>query len=124
MTKKRPIADEYFALLNEPQKSIALEARALVLSTEPDIQEEMKYGVPFYVRQGMICYLNVNKSGVMLGFMSGTQMSDSFELFSGKSLKLVRHIALPSIAFIHAKREEITNYVIEAIVINDAKSKK
>ena len=124
MTKKRPIIDEYFALLSEPQKSIAFEARALVLGTEPDIHEEMKYGVPFYVRQGMICYLNVNKSGVMLGFTSGAQMSDSFDLFSGKSLKLIRHIALPSIAFIRENREEIINYVIEAIVINDAKSKK
>ncbi|MCU0424834.1 MAG: DUF1801 domain-containing protein [Candidatus Kapabacteria bacterium] len=127
MAKKRLTPDEFYADLAEPQKSIALEARALVLATEPDIVEDIKYGVPFYSREGWMCYVNVTKkNGVTLGFMSGTVMSDTFDLFAKKEqdLKLVRFIELPSVTFIREKRDEITNYVIEALVINDSKTKK
>ena len=124
MAKTQATPDMYFAALDEPYKSTALAIRALVLGTEPDVKEVIKYGIPFFVRKGMVCYLNVNKSGVTLGFTSGTQLSDSFGLFTGKNLKLIRHIVIPSIAFIDAKRDEITNYVIEALVIDDTKEKK
>lgn len=127
MAKKRLTPDEYYADLPEPQKSIALEIRALVMGTEPDIEEDIKFGVPFYSREGWACYVNVTKKdGVTLGFMNGTVMSDTFGLFFNekKQLKLVRFIKLPNVKFIHENREEITNYVIEALVINDAKTKK
>jgi hypothetical protein len=125
MAKQRLTPDEYYAALAEPHKSIALDARRLLLGIEPDdVAEEMKYGIPFYSREGMVCYMNVNKSGVTLGFICGSQMSDTFGLFTGKSLKMVRHIVLPSIDFIREKQDEITNYFIEALVINDSKAKE
>lgn len=123
MAKTQVTPDAYFAALDEPHKNTALALRALVLGTEPDVEEVIKYGIPFFVRKGMVCYLNVNKSGVTLGFTSGTQLSDSFGLFTGKNLKMIRHIVIPSIAFIDEKRDEIMNYVIEALAINDAKAK-
>lgn len=124
MAKQRLTPDEYYQAIQEPHKSIALEARLLLCGTEPDVIEEMKFGVPFYSRQGMVCYMNINKSGVTIGFICGTQMSDTFGLFSGKSTKLVRHIALPNVDFIRENHDKITNYVIEALVINDSKAKK
>ncbi len=124
MAKQRLTPDEYYAALAEPHKSIAFTARRLLLGIELDVAEEMKYGIPFYSREGMVCYMNVNKSGVTIGFISGSQMSDTFGLFTGKSLKMVRHIALPSVDFIREKQDEITNYFIEALVINDSKAKK
>jgi hypothetical protein len=125
MTKQRLTPDEYYAALAEPYKNIALAARSLLLGIEAgDVIEEIKYGIPFYSREGMVCYMNVNKSGVTIGFLSGSQMSDTFGLFTGKSLKMVRHIALPSVNFIREKQDEITNYFIEALVLNDSKSKK
>lgn len=123
MAKQRLTPDEYYAALAEPHKSIALAARRLLLGIEFDVFEEIKYGVPFYSREGMVCYMNVNKSGVTIGFISGSQMSDTFGLFTGKSLKMVRHIALASVDFIREKQDEITNYFIEALVINDSKAK-
>lgn len=124
MAKQLLTPDVYYAALDEPHKSIALEARELLCGVEPDVSEEIKYGIPFYSRKGMVCYMNVNKNGVAIGFICGTQMSDTFGLFSGKNLKMVRHIALPNVDFIREKREEITNYLIEALVINDAKAKQ
>jgi hypothetical protein len=126
MTKQRLTPDEYYAALAEPYKSIALAARSLLLGIEAVdvIEEEIKYGIPFYSREGMVCYMNVNKSGVTIGFLSGSQMSDTFGLFTGKSLKMVRHLALPSIDFIREKQDEISNYFIEALIINDSKSRK
>lgn len=124
MAKQRLTPDEYYQAIQEPHKSIALEARKLLRDTEPDVIEEIKFGVPFYSRQGMVCYMNINKSGVTVGFICGTQMSDTFGLFSKKNLKMVRHITLPSVDFIHENYDKITNYVIEALVINDSKAKK
>lgn len=124
MAKKRLTPDEFYADLTEPHKSIALEIRSLVLGTEPDIVEEIKYGIPFYLREGWVCYVNVTKkNGVTIGFVNGKVMSDTFGLFDNKDLKMIRFIELPSVAFVREKRDEITNYVIEALVINDAKTK-
>lgn len=116
--------DEYFALLEEPHTTVASEVRNFIRRAAPELAEEMKYGVPFYTFKGMVCYLNVPKSGVVLGFPNGTIMSDVFELFSGNNLKQIRHIPIPSSTFLLKHSEEIQNYIVEAMVINDSKNKK
>ena len=45
MNKK---VDEYIEKQKSPQKEICLELRRIVFKTFPDIEEEMKWGVPTY----------------------------------------------------------------------------
>jgi hypothetical protein len=111
--------DEYFALLEPPAKTVAAEARLCILETAPELSESIKYGVPFYSFKGVVCYLNVPKSGVEIGFPHGVLISDVFDLFRTEPLRQVRHIPIPSAVFIREHREEIRNYIIEAMVMND-----
>jgi hypothetical protein len=116
--------DEYFALLEPSVQTVALEARMCILAAAPELTESMKYGVPFYSYKGMVCYLNVPKAGIVLGFPNATLMSDVYELFSEGNLKRVRHISIPNLAFLAEHHNEIHNYLIEAMVLNDGKNRK
>jgi hypothetical protein len=116
--------DEYFAVLEEPHKTVALRTRMFLLTTAPELHEEMKYGTPFYTFRGMVCYLSASpKNGVYLGFPNGIIMSDTFQLFSGHDLKQIRHIAITDADFLTANAESLQNYITEAMVINDSKDK-
>lgn len=113
--------DEFFANLNEPHKTIAMDARKCILETAPELVEEMKYGLPFYTYKGMICFVNPSKTGVVIGFSDGAMLSDTFRLFMPNSLlKQVRHISLPNSEYIHKYRSEIQNYLTEAMVLHDS----
>ena len=112
--------DKYFALLEPPARAVAVEARLCILAAAPELTESIKYGVPFYSFKGIVCYLNVPKSGVVIGFPNATLMSDVFELFADhRSSKRFRHIPIPSTTFLSKYRDEIHNYIIEAMVLND-----
>ena len=116
--------DEYFAPLEPSVRTVALEARMCILSGAPELTESIKYGVPFYSYKGIVCYLNVPKTGVVIGFPNANLMSDVFELFSEHRSKRFRHIRIPNSAFLAEHRDEIHNYLIEAMVLNDGKNKK
>jgi hypothetical protein len=123
--EKRVITpEEYFAALNEPAQTLAREVRALVMANQSDINEEMKWGIPCYSRLGILCYLNAAPKGVVLGFMRGREMSDAFDLFNDKPLKLVRHIDLPNLDFIRTNADNIMDYISEAVVLNDVHHKR
>ncbi len=113
--------DEYFANVSPADAALAKRLRSFVLKAAPELVEEMKYGIPFYLFQGWVCYVNVGKSGVTLGFPNGIQMSDVHELFSGQLLKQMRHIAIPNAAFLAEHSEAIQEYITEAMVLNDTK---
>lgn len=118
--------DEYFALLEEPRRTVALEVRNFICTTVSELTEEMKYGTPFYLFKGAaVCYLSVSpQHGVYLGFPNGIVMSDTFHLFSAHHLKQIRHIQIPDCPYLSKYAEEIRNYIVEAMVINDSKNKK
>ncbi len=64
MASKTTVSD-YITKQPSPQKEICQELRSIILETLPDIQEEMKLGVPWY--EGLI-YIVSLKDHVNLGF--------------------------------------------------------
>lgn len=54
--------DEYYHRLEEPLKSTLLALRDLILSIDPEITPEWKYGGPFFYYRGkMFCFLWMHK---------------------------------------------------------------
>jgi hypothetical protein len=93
--------DEYIKKQKSPQKEICDELRRIIFKTFPDIQEEMKWGVPSY-DQGKY-YLVALKTHVNLGFSSKGLSKEQISLF-GASGKTMKHIEIASLQDIAEKR--------------------
>ena len=92
--------DDYIRSQKSPQKEICQELRAIILRTFPDINEEMKLGVPWYEGKYYIVAL---KNYVNLGFslkgLSGTEAG----IFKGSG-KTMKHIKFRSLEEIEEKK--------------------
>lgn len=88
-----PQADFWIEDLDAQLRPIAEALRTVILDAAPGIVEEYKYRVPFYYFAGKpMCYLNVHKNGIDVGFWDGRYMQDDFGLFEDRGKKMVRHL--------------------------------
>src|SRR3972149_3972632 len=65
--------DEYINKLNEDQKKVVTKLRAIIFKTFPDIKEEFKWSLPYYMP---ICYIGAFKDHVNLGILFGGFIKD------------------------------------------------
>ena len=86
--------DEYIAKQSSPQKEICEELRALIRKTFPDVQEEMKWGVPAFA-DGKF-YIVALKNHVNLGFSTAGLTNEEIALFDGGG-KTTKHIQVDSL---------------------------
>ena len=81
--------DDYFSRREEPIRSCLQSLRDHILGFSPHLQEQMKYGMPFFNYKGkMACYLWVHKKyrQPYLGIVEGRQMCHP-DLLSGKKIE-------------------------------------
>jgi hypothetical protein len=87
-------ADNYFELITDAELlELALAVRNLIKRTLPGVSECVKWDLPFYTYHGNLCYLNMRKGHLELGFYRGIHLSNSSGLLQGNG-KLIRHIIL------------------------------
>lgn len=84
-------AESWFASLDEPLFSIADKLRRLIKSTDSEITETLKWGVPNYTKGGAICALRAGNGYIALQFYDGTSLDDPDSLLEGSGKKM-RHI--------------------------------
>ena len=87
MNKK---VDEYIEKQESSQKEICKRLREIVLKTLPNIEEEMKWGVPSYAEGAF--YIVALKDHVNLGFSMKGLSKEEQKRFegSGKTMKTIR----------------------------------
>jgi len=91
---------EYIEQQKSPQKEICQKLREIILSTFPDIIEEMKYGVPYYENKYYIVAL---KTHVNLGFSIKKLTQEEIALLEGSG-KTTRHIKINTLEDIDEKK--------------------
>ncbi|MHA2039954.1 MAG: DUF1801 domain-containing protein [Promethearchaeota archaeon] len=91
---------EYIEKQQSPQKEICQKLREIIISTFPNLTEEMKYGVPYY---GSKYYIVALKNHVNLGFSIKDLSKDDIALFEGTG-KTTRHIKINSHKEINEKK--------------------
>jgi len=84
---------EYIETQDSAQKGIIRELRRIILKTFPDINEEMKYGVPWYENKYYIVAL---KAHVNLSFSLKGMSKEEEKLFEGTG-KTMKHIKIRSL---------------------------
>ncbi|MFA6456341.1 MAG: DUF1801 domain-containing protein [Bacteroidota bacterium] len=101
--------------------SLMSSIRDIIWKSIPDVEETIKYTVPFYTRKGLLCYLSPlkKKDGIYIGFANGRLMSDDYGIFTGKDLKQIRHIEFRKKSDI--QKRILKQYLQEAMIINEMK---
>lgn len=119
--RSRDVSD-YLRRTPKQMRELMVILREVIHSSIPDVTESMKFGVPFYSMNGLLCYLNPlkTKDGIYIGFVKGYRMSDEAGVFVGQELKQIRHIVYrkPS----DVKRRLLKAYLQEALILNMMKA--
>ncbi|HEX6977296.1 MAG TPA: DUF1801 domain-containing protein [Patescibacteria group bacterium] len=84
--------DDYINRLGDEQKKLALKLRAIIFKTFPDIKEEFKWSLPYYMP---VCYIGAFKDHVNLGILFGGLIKDAKlqEMMEGTGA-LMRHVKI------------------------------
>ncbi|MBI5153805.1 DUF1801 domain-containing protein [Candidatus Poribacteria bacterium] len=115
-TKPRTV-DDYIAAQGARWRPVLEALRALVRKAAPAAGEAIKWGMPTYAQNGLLCYLSVTKNHVLLGFYRGVELHDPGGLLEGTG-KGMRHVKVRSAADI--RKRCFANWVKQAVELNAA----
>ena len=99
-----PKVDAYFKKQKSPQKEICDRLRKLIFKINPEVKEEMKWGVPAYA--GDKCYIVALKDHVNLGFDLKSLNKEQLDLLKGNG-KIMRHLEFDSVEAVDKEKEQI-----------------
>lgn len=85
--------DEYIRGLEDWQADLVTRLRGIIKDAVPGVNESMKWGRPFFERNGPICYIVAHSKWVNFGFWRGVKLQDPKELLEGTGEEK-RHIKL------------------------------
>ncbi|MFW9773103.1 MAG: DUF1801 domain-containing protein [Candidatus Thorarchaeota archaeon] len=91
---------EYIQKQKSPKKEICQQLRDIIVKTYPNINEKIKYGVPYY---GDKYYIVALKTHVNLGFSIEKLNKEEIALLEGSG-KTTRHIKINTLEDIDEKR--------------------
>lgn len=75
----------------------------------PHIEESIKWLLPFYhIGKGNICYINIRKEEVVIGFYWGTKFKVGQEILEGEGVQ-VKH-------FIYREEDEFDSAVLKVLL--------
>ena len=86
----------YIEELPDEMKRIASRVRRIVRNAAVGITEELKWGMPWFSKNGRVCYLKGNEEHVTFGFANGASLVDPDHILEGTG-KSMRHVKLRSV---------------------------
>lgn len=81
----------WFAGLTDEQRVLAETMREIIFKACPDFNEEMKWNMPNYSLNKLVCYLQKSKTHVTIGFQQGAHINDPNGWLQGAG-KDMRHL--------------------------------
>ncbi len=105
-------ADPFFESLDDRLAPLARELRAVIRRAVPEASESIKWGMPVYEDDGMICAIRPARDHVALQFYGkGARLEDPEGLLEGTGRRM-RHVKVRSPRDIHRRR--FTSWIREA----------
>jgi hypothetical protein len=108
--------EPYIDRLKPEQRAIVEPLHRLILSADPSIQSALKWGMPFYSKDGMLAGIMVAKKHVSLFFTQGTKLKDPKKLLTAGTSKTMRALKLTSPKEIPAAA--VKSFVKQAVQLN------
>jgi uncharacterized protein YdeI (YjbR/CyaY-like superfamily) len=120
MAKKEKAVDVYIAKSADFAKPILNHIRALVHKTCPDVEEKIKWGMPFFDYKGeMLCHIASFKQHAVMGFWKAALMKDPILVENAKSETAMGHLGRITSLKDLPSDKKITGYIKEAMMLND-----
>jgi len=110
--------EDWFEGLPDTWRPVAEAIRSIVMEASPHIREEWKYRTPFYSHHRWMCYLSLQKKGLVLGFVQGGVMTDAEGLLAHTEHRLIRHF-LPAMDVAELPIGPLRRLVQETVEINE-----
>ena len=111
MGKKDPRVDAYIAKAQPFAQPILKHIRKLVHKADPGIQETLKWGMPSFVHDGIVCNMAAFKNHCAFGFWKSKLILEPADAGMGSFGKLVSRKDLPSDA-------KLVGYIKKAVKLN------
>lgn len=129
---------EFSAALPKEEKIIFQYLRNLILETEPKFEEKMNFGVPYYTRNRMVCFIwpvsaphaptaknqTWNNTIVSLGLCYGNKLSNDQGILLAEGRKQVYLVRLRSFGELKKLEKSIAEIIQEAVMLDDTFAKK
>lgn len=115
-----PRVDAYIAKAPDFARPMLEKIRAAFLKADKDIEETIKWGMPFYQKNGLVGGMAAFKAHVNIAFSRGKELSDPENLIQGGSMggiRIDRDGKLPA-------RKTLIAYIKEAIALNGTAAPK
>jgi uncharacterized protein YdeI (YjbR/CyaY-like superfamily) len=114
MASRNPRVDAYIAKSADFAKPILTRIREIVHEACPEVEENIKWGVPAFDYKGMMCGMAAFKQHCTLGFWKGSLIFPDKRDMDGMGQfgRLTRVSDLPS-------KKELTGYIKKAMKLND-----
>lgn len=93
-TASAPV-DAFIGKLEPPIQGVAMTLRQLIRETAPEVQETIKWGMPCYEYNGLLCSINPAKAYVNLQIFRSAELTDPDGLLEGTG-KAMRHVKVRS----------------------------
>jgi len=108
-------------VLNQPEhyQPIFKRLQQIVLQSAPNIEERIRYGIPFFDYYGWMCYLSPLKKdkGVYIAFLRGFELSNEQGILEANGRTMIK-----SITYTHVKdiqEEPLREIIQEALLLNE-----
>jgi hypothetical protein len=111
--------EAFFDRLDAPLREVAAALRALVREAAPRAKEALKWGVPCYEQDGLVCSISPARDYVRLQLFRGALISDPHGLLAGTG-KGMRHVKARSLDGIPSDSDALRELVAEAVRLNAA----
>lgn len=116
--KKDERIDAYIEKSADFAKPILTHLRQLVHEASPEIEETMKWSMPFFDYKGTVCNMAAFKQHCSFGFWKASLMNDSHKIMTENSEGMGQFGQLKSLADLPSDKVLIT-YIKEAVRLNE-----
>lgn len=117
-----PEVDEYIENAAEFAQPILTRLRKAFHDACPELREEIKWGIPYFCRNGLVAGMAAFQSHVSFGFWRSREMDDPEELFDRGPKASMCNVRIQSTKDIPAKKV-LTAYVKQAVALDDTPKK-
>ncbi|MEO8398433.1 MAG: YdeI/OmpD-associated family protein [Ignavibacteriaceae bacterium] len=112
--------DDYIQKSADFAKPILKHFRSLVHKADPDIEETIKWGMPFFDHKGTVCHMAAFKQHCAIGFWKGSLMKDSKKVFVRNEEAAMGHLGRITSLKDLPSDKILIEYIKEAVKLNEA----
>lgn len=111
--------DNYIEKMQPFAKPILIHLRKLIHETCADVEETIKWGMPFFMYKGILCHFAAFKNHAVFGFWKGSLMSDPVLIQNAKTETAMGHLGKLTTLKDLPSDKKIKAYIKEAMKLNE-----